>query len=224
MKKLVFLTGAGMSAESGFSTFRDSGGLWEKYDVMQVCSLDGYEANKELVINFYNGLRRDLETAKPNKGHYDVAALEKKFDVEVITQNVDNLHERAGSTKVLHLHGELTKACDESKTIVEDIGYKEIKLGEQLGGTQKRPFIVFFQESVPNLEPAIEIVKKADVFVVVGSSLAVYPAAGLLHYVPEGCPIYVIDPKPVDTGVKVTFIQKKASEGVEELTRMLVNG
>ncbi len=220
-KKLVILTGAGISAESGFSTFRDSGGLWEKYDVMQVCSLDGYEADKALVINFFNGLRRDLEHAKPNKAHYDVAALEKFFDVSVITQNVDNLHERAGSSQVLHLHGELTKICDESKREVVDIGYRDIKMGERLGGTQARPFIVFFQEAVPNLDRAVEIVSEADIFVVIGSSLAVYPAASLINYAPQDCPIFVIDPKPVSTRRSVTFIQKKASEGVADLAMRL---
>ncbi len=220
-KNLVILTGAGISAESGFSTFRDSGGLWEKYDVMQVCSADGYYRDKQLVINFFNRLRQDLKNALPNKGHLDVAALERFFNVKVITQNVDNLHERAGSTQVLHLHGELTKACDESKNTVVDIGYRDIKMGELIDGTQARPFIVFFQEGVPNLEQAIEWVSQADIFVVVGSSLAVYPAASLINYAPADCPIYVIDPKPVTTTRSVTFIQKVASEGVEELARQL---
>lgn len=220
-KNLVILTGAGISAESGFSTFRDSGGLWEKYDVMQVCSADGYYCDKQLVINFFNRLRQDLKNARPNKGHLDVAALERFFNVKVITQNVDNLHERAGSTNVLHLHGELTKACDESKRKVVDIGYRDIKMGELIDGTQARPFIVFFQEGVPNLEAAIEWVAQADIFVVIGSSLAVYPAASLINYAPADCPVYVIDPKPVTTSRRVTFIQKRASEGVEELARLL---
>lgn len=229
MKKLVFLTGAGISAESGFSTFRDAGGLWEKYPVEQVASHDGWLANPELVNNFYNGLRSQLVNAKPNKAHELVAELEKDYDVTVITQNVDNLHERAGSHHVVHLHGELMKVCSSRnpndpryiKELTPD--NLEVKPGEKAeDGSLVRPFIVFFQESVPMIEVAAEEVMKADIFVIVGSSLSVYPAAGLISYVRPRTAIYLIDPKEVHTdGYKVQVIQKIASEGMEELCGLL---
>ncbi len=226
MKKLVFLTGAGMSAESGISTFRDSGGLWEQYPVMQVASIEGYEANPELVINFYNDRRKQLFDVKPCEGHRLVASMEKDYDVTVVTQNVDNLHEKAGSSKVIHLHGELMKATssinpNDSRCIVtlpED--NPVIKMGQKAAdGSQLRPFIVWFGEGVPMIEPAIEEVMKADIVVVIGTSLNVYPAAGLLSYVNRDCKIYLIDPADVryDRSLGITHIKKGASEGMKEL-------
>ncbi len=226
MKKLVFLTGAGMSAESGISTFRDSGGLWEQYPVMQVASIEGYEANPELVINFYNDRRKQLLDVKPCEGHRLVASMEKDYDVTVVTQNVDNLHEKAGSSKVIHLHGELMKATssinpNDSRCIVtlpED--NPVIRMGQKAAdGSQLRPFIVWFGESVPMIEPAIEEVMKADIVVVIGTSLNVYPAAGLLSYVSRDCKIYLIDPADVryDRSLGITHIKKGASEGMKEL-------
>ena len=226
MKRLVFLTGAGMSAESGISTFRDSGGLWEQYPVQQVASIEGYMADPELVINFYNERRRQLLEVKPCEGHRLVASMEKDYDVTVITQNVDNLHEKAGSTKVIHLHGELMKATstnnpNDSRCIVtlpED--NPDIKMGQKAAdGSQLRPFIVWFGESVPMIEPAIAEVMKADIVVVIGTSLNVYPAAGLMGYVSSGCKIYLIDPAHVryDRSLGITHIKKGASEGMREL-------
>lgn len=226
MKKLVFLTGAGMSAESGISTFRDSGGLWEQYPVMQVASIEGYEANPELVINFYNDRRKQLFDVKPCEGHHLVASMEKDYDVTVVTQNVDNLHEKAGSSKVIHLHGELMKATssinpNDSRCIVtlpED--NPVIKMGQKAAdGSQLRPFIVWFGEGVPMIEPAIEEVMKADIVVVIGTSLNVYPAAGLLSYVNRDCKIYLVDPADVryDRSLGITHIKKGASEGMKEL-------
>lgn len=226
MKRLVFLTGAGMSAESGISTFRDSGGLWEQYPVQQVASIEGYMADPELVINFYNERRRQLLKVKPCEGHRLVASMEKDYDVTVITQNVDNLHEKAGSTKVIHLHGELMKATSTNNpndphcivTLLED--NLDIKMGQKAAdGSQLRPFIVWFGESVPMIEPAIAEVMKADIVVVIGTSLNVYPAAGLLGYVSSGCKIYLIDPADVryDHSLGITHIKKGASEGMREL-------
>lgn len=226
MKRLVFLTGAGMSAESGISTFRDSGGLWEQYPVQQVASIEGYMADPELVINFYNERRRQLLEVKPCEGHRLVASMEKDYDVTVITQNVDNLHEKAGSTKVIHLHGELMKATSTNNpndarciiTLPED--NLDIKMGQKAAdGSQLRPFIVWFGESVPMIEPAIAEIMKADIVVVIGTSLNVYPAAGLLGYVSSGCKIYLIDPADVryDRSLGITHIKKGASEGMREL-------
>lgn len=230
MKNLVVLTGAGMSAESGISTFRDAGGLWERYPVEQVATPEGYAADPELVINFYNERRKQLLDVRPNRGHELLAGMEESFNVTVITQNVDNLHERAGSRHVIHLHGELTKVT--SSLHPNDPRYirelrpdeYEVKMGDKAAdGSQLRPFIVWFGESVPMIELAIDYVRRADVFVIIGTSLNVYPAAGLLYYVPEGVPVYLIDPKEVSitSGRKVTVIRKGASEGVAELKKML---
>ncbi len=230
MKKLVALTGAGMSAESGFSTFRDAGGLWEKYPVEQVASHDGWLKDPVLVNNFYNGLRKQLLAARPNRGHELLAGLEKMFDVTVITQNVDNLHERTGSSHVIHLHGELMKVTSsrdvDNPHFIVELGPDnyEVKPGQKAGdGSLLRPFIVFFQENVPMIGSAADEVAKADLFVVIGTSLNVYPAAGLLHYVRPGIPVYLIDPKPVNTGntPDVTFIQETASKGMEKLVALL---
>lgn len=228
-KRIVVLTGAGMSVESGLSTFRNADGLWENYPVQQVASHEGWEADPTLVTNFYNMLRRQLVTKKPNDGHKFVAELEKDFHVDVVTQNVDNLHEEAGSTNVLHLHGELMKVC--SSYNVEDTRYwrtlttddLEIAPGTKAGdGSLLRPYIVFFGEAVPNIEPAITLTQQADIFVIIGTSLNVYPAAGLIYYVKPNVPIYLIDPKPVTTtGHNVTHIQKGASDGMRELIKIL---
>lgn len=230
MKKVVFLTGAGMSVESGFKTFRGSDGLWENYPVEQVASHEGWEADPELVTNFYNMMRKKLYSAQPNEGHRLIHELEKKYDVTVITQNVDNLHERAGSSKVIHLHGELTKVC--SSRDPDDPRYQvvlgpdncEVKPGTLAGdGSLLRPFIVFFGEAVPMISVAAEYASQADVFVIVGTSLNVYPAAGLVQYVRRGVPVYIIDPEPVmASGTRnVTHIAKGASEGMKELCGLL---
>lgn len=230
MKNLVVLSGAGMSAESGISTFRDAGGLWDKYPVEQVATPEGYARDPELVIRFYNERRKQLLDVKPNRGHELLAELEKDFHVTVVTQNVDNLHERAGSSRIIHLHGELTKVCSSrdpnNPHYIKELMPEEfeVKMGDRAGdGSQLRPFIVWFGEAVPQIEKAIEVVEKADVFVIIGTSMNVYPAAGLLNYVPRGAEIYLIDPKPVDvhTSRPVRVIQKGASEGVAELKELL---
>lgn len=225
-KHLVILTGAGVSAESGFATFRDTGGLWEQYNVNDVASIEGWYRNRKLVLEFYNQRRAQLKDARPNAAHVAMAQLEKDFRVDVITQNVDNLHERAGSARVLHLHGELTKVRPEngiydrteSEAEVIDVGYRPVILGDLApNGSQLRPHIVFFGEAVPNIGKAIDLVEQADILLIVGSSLQVYPAAGLYRYARNDCPIYVIDPKPVPiSDPRVTFIQDVATKGMEE--------
>ena len=231
MKKMVVLTGAGMSAESGISTFRDSGGLWDQYPVEQVATPEGYIANPQLVTDFYNAQRKHLLEVSPNKGHVILAELEQYFDVTVVTQNVDNLHERAGSNNIVHLHGELTKVTStlepNNPEYVRELSPAEydVKIGDKAkDGSQLRPFIVWFGEAVPMIEPAIDAAQQADIFVIIGTSLNVYPAAGLLNYVPSGVPVYLIDPKEVNitSGRKVTVIQKGASEGMTELKKMLL--
>lgn len=229
-KNLVILSGAGMSAESGISTFRDAGGLWDKYPVMQVANAEGYVRDPELVINFYNERRKQLLDVEPNAGHIGLAELEKDFNVTVVTQNVDNLHERAGSTRIIHLHGELTKVCSSrdpyNPRYVKELKPEEyeVKMGDKAGdGSQLRPFIVWFGEAVPEIETAVDYVEKADIFVIIGTSMNVYPAAGLLNYVPRTAEVYLIDPKPVDTHSmrQIHIIQKGASEGVKELKKLL---
>lgn len=226
-RKLIVLTGAGMSAESGISTFRDSDGLWEKYNVEDVASIDGWHRNPRLVQEFYNARRKQLITTSPNEGHKGLVALEQDYDVHIITQNVDNLHERAGSSSVLHLHGELMKVRstrNESRIYELPADNCEITIDtrDEYGDTL-RPHIVFFGEAVPMIEPAIALTEQADIYVVIGTSLNVYPAAGLLHYVRRGTPIYLIDPKPVKApdGINIHYIVKGASQGVAELTRLL---
>ena len=230
MKNLVVLSGAGMSAESGISTFRDAGGLWDKYPVEQVATPEGYARDPELGINFYNERRKQLLDVKPNRGHELLAGLEKYFNVTVITQNVDNLHERAGSTHIVHLHGELTKVCSSrdpnNPHYIKELQPEEyeVRMGDRAGdGSQFRPFIVWFGESVPEIETAIDFVEKADIFVIIGTSMNVYPAAGLLNYVPRGAEVYLIDPRPVDTHTSrpIHVIRKGASEGVAELQKLL---
>ena len=224
-KKLVVLTGAGISAESGIKTFRDSGGLWENHDVMEVASYEGWLKNKELVLNFYNERRRQLAAVAPNKAHIALVTLEKKYDVHIITQNVDNLHERAGSTNILHLHGELIKArSTKYPEFITNIAYKDIHIGDLCPkGAQMRPHIVWFGEAVPAMETAIEIASKADIFAVIGTSLNVYPAAGLVDYVSERAPIYLIDPNTVNTSFRreFIFIKENAGVGVEMLVNRL---
>lgn len=226
--KLVVSTGAGISAESGITTFRDAGGLWENYPVMDVASADGFRRNPELVHQFYNARRRDLLKAQPNAAHKALADLERDFDVWVITQNVDDLHERAGSRNVLHLHGELMKIRSVSNPdYIESLDIDHLEttpatIGKN--GDHMRPHIVFFQEPVPNIEKAVELVAEADIFVVIGTSLNVYPAAGLLHYVRPGVPIYYIDPRPAPTPPEVKVIKATATEGMKELAAILEKG
>ena len=214
MKKIVVLTGAGMSAESGISTFRDSGGLWDKYPVEDVATPEGYRRNPQLVTDFYNARRAQLLTVEPNEGHRLVAALEKKYEVTVVTQNVDNLHERAGSTRVIHLHGELTKVTSEYEVCIGDCA---------ADGSQLRPYIVWFGEEVPNIEVAAQQVMQADILVIIGTSLNVYPAAGLVNYAKKETEIYLIDPAEVNVpyGLTVHIIRKGASEGMRELSGRL---
>ena len=230
MKKIVFLTGAGMSVESGLSTFRGADGLWNDYPVEQVASIDGYNANPSLVIDFYNKRRQELCNVEPNDGHKLIASLENEYNVVVVTQNVDDLHERAGSTNVIHLHGELMKAT--SSLEPNNLHYVRklsdddllIKMGDCADdGSQLRPYIVWFGEAVPMMEYAIDTLKDADVFVIIGTSLNVYPAAGLINYVPFDIPVYLIDPNDVcvNTSRRFTFIRKTASEGVRELISFL---
>jgi NAD-dependent deacetylase len=220
---IVFLTGAGMSAESGISTFRDSGGLWEGYDPDIVASIEGWWKFPDQVQHFYNERRAQLSEVEPNEGHKIIAELEKDFEVTVITQNVDNLHERAGCTTVIHLHGELTKACNERKTEVVEIGTRAILHDEKAtDGSRLRPFIVWFGEAVPLIETAAEIVEKADILVIVGTSMKVYPAAGLLNYAPKDIPIYLIDPAEVRIPEYVKVIAEKACSGLKTLKNNLV--
>ncbi len=225
MKKLVVLTGAGISAESGLRTFRETGGLWENYDVMEVASAAGWAKNQKLVLDFYNERRKQLLNAKPNAGHTGLVELEKFFDVQIITQNVDDLHEKAGSKNVLHLHGYLTKSRSTvDPELVYDIKGWELKLGETCEkGSQLRPHIVWFGEAVPAIEEAIEITANADIFVVAGTSMVVYPAAGLIDYVRPGVPVFLIDPNDVQVpyGRNIEVIKEKASLGVQQLISIL---
>jgi NAD-dependent deacetylase len=228
MKKLVILTGAGMSAESGLRTFREMGGLWEEYDVYEVASPGGWEKDQDMVLRFYNERRKQLLETAPNRGHYALAELEKNYEVTIVTQNVDDLHERAGSSKILHLHGELRKAQSTvDPSLVYDIDGWELKKGDVCEkGSQLRPHVVWFGEAVPAIEKAAEIVSSADLLVIIGTSMNVYPAAGLVNHVREQAPIYLIDPNEVTvagySGIHV--IRKKAGEGVDELIKLLGHG
>ncbi len=229
MKKIVVLTGAGMSVESGLKTFRDADGLWENYPVAQVATHEGWLQNPTLVTNFYNMLRRKCLGAKPNEGHRLVAELERKYDVTVVTQNVDNLHEAAGSSKVIHLHGELMKVC--SSRDVDNPRYQQLLTADNCevmpgtladDGSLLRPFIVFFGEAVPMISRAADEAGLADIFIIIGTSLNVYPAAGLVQYVRPGVPVYLIDPNPVGAGQYVQQIQAGASEGMRQLSALLM--
>lgn len=216
-KRLVVLTGAGISAESGIRTFRDMGGLWEEYDVMEVASPEGWAKNPQLVLQFYNERRKQLNNVHPNLGHKALAEAEKNFIVNIITQNVDDLHERAGSSNILHLHGELKKARSTANpNSIRDIGYNNINWGDKCEkGFQLRPHIVWFGEAVPAMSEAIKLVQSAEIFAVVGTSLNVYPAAGLIDYVPRCCPIYLVDPNDVNIYRQdITVFKEKASVGV----------
>ncbi|MDE7379280.1 MAG: NAD-dependent deacylase [Paraprevotella sp.] len=230
MKKLLVLTGAGMSAESGFSTFRDCDGLWNRYRVEDVATPEGFRRDPELVLDFYNGLRRQLMEAEPCQGHRLVAELEKEYEVTVVTQNVDNLHERAGSSRVIHLHGELMKATSslspEDPRYIQQLDPErcEIHMGDKAkDNSQLRPFIVWFGEPVPRMEEAILAAHETGIFLIIGTSLNVYPAAGLVHYVRPGTPVFLIDPKPVTVqhASDCTHIVKGASEGMKEFISLL---
>lgn len=225
MKKVIVLTGAGISAESGISTFRDSDGLWEQYRVEDVATHEAYLRNPEFVLNFYNERRRQLFQVQPNEGHRQLVRLEEKFEVHIITQNIDNLHEQAGSAHVLHLHGELTKArSDRDDNLIIDIGDRDIRMGDKApDGAQLRPHIVWFGEAVPNIEPAAELCEQADYFLVVGTSMNVYPAAGLIHYVPRTTPCFLVDPKAVPISRPITIVQEKAGIGVKKVVDQLLS-
>ena len=226
MKKLVVLSGAGVSAESGIKTFRDSGGLWEGYDVMQVASPEGWESDQELVLNFYNERRKKALTAVPNEGHKIIAELEGHFDVTVITQNIDNLHEKAGSSKVIHLHGELFKSRSTADSnLVYDIDGWELKTGDTCEkGSQLRPHIVWFGEMVPMMDVAVEEALSANIFIVIGTSLQVYPAAGILEYVKESVPKYIIDPNMPNVNYRpnLHLIEEVGSKGMQIVRKRLL--
>ena len=232
-KRIAVLTGAGVSAESGLGTYRDNGGLWDSYDPMEVASAEGWARNPGLVLDFYNMQRAKLRDVRPNAAHALIAALEKDFVVDVITQNVDNLHERAGSTHVVHLHGEVTKirpdgSCTESdgfsEKLVVDCGYSDIRLGDLAPcGKQWRPHIVFFGEAVPKIETAMDLVGRADIVLIVGTSLQVYPAAGLYRYARLDAPIWIIDPAEVPLrDRRIRHIRKVATEGMQEFTERIL--
>lgn len=225
MKKLTFLTGAGISAESGIKTFRDSDGLWENHNVMDVASISGWGRNKQLVLDFYNQRRQQLNEVEPNDAHKIITELQEYFDVNVITQNVDDLHERAGNKNVLHLHGELRKMCSSYNKEIDILEYEQdIKLGDtHPDGSQLRPYIVWFGEDVPKMYDAVQIVQNTDIFVVIGTSLEVYPAASLTTYVKPECVIYNIDPKPtVIPNINLKIITDIATNGMRKLKEELL--
>lgn len=228
--RMVVLTGAGMSAESGISTFRDSNGLWENYPVEDVASIEGFHRNPQLVLDFYNARRRAYNGCEPNEGHHILAQMQEEYDLHIITQNVDDLHERAGSRSVLHLHGELMKnrSVNTDRELYDvDPANPDLHIGDLApDGSQLRPFIVWFGEAVPMMEPAIRLTQTADIFVIVGTSLVVYPAAGLLNYVPSGIPVYIIDPQPIpslDQRGSIRYYLEKASVGLAQLRTELLS-
>ena len=228
-KKIVVLTGAGMSAESGIATFRDIDGLWEEHRVEDVATPEGFRINPKLVLDFYNARRRELINVLPNEGHIGLVELEKEYDVSIVTQNVDNLHEIAGSSHVIHLHGELMKSrSTRDPSLIYEMTKDncEIRIGDKCEmGSQLRPDIVWFGETVPMIEKAVTYLQKADIIVIIGTSLNVYPAAALVDYAKSGTPIYLIDPKDVRANRRnIIFIQKGASEGVKELKDILLKG
>ncbi|MBL0911266.1 MAG: NAD-dependent deacylase [Bacteroidia bacterium] len=226
-KHIVVLTGAGISAESGIRTFRDSNGLWEEHDIMEVASPEGWRKNRELVLKFYNLRRAQMAEVEPNAAHKALSELEKAYRVTVITQNVDDLHERAGSTNIVHLHGELTKVRSSmDPALIYEWGYKELNPGDKCEkGSQLRPHIVWFGELVPEIERAADISRSADIFMVIGTSLQVYPAAGLMHYAPSHAAVYVIDPNAHELGAgpRVKIIAATATEAVPQLVQQLLN-
>ena len=224
-KKLVVLTGAGISAESGLKTFRDADGLWEGFDINEVATATAWRKNKALVLEFYNLRRQNVAEAQPNGAHVALAELEKDFDVQIVTQNIDDLHERAGSTNVLHLHGEIFKMRSEKNEELVYPIYGDINLGDTAeDGAQLRPHIVWFEEPVPMIEKAIEVVKGADLFLIVGTSLVVYPAAGLVNYAPWPIPKFIVDRKiPYTSSLyNLTTIEKGATAGMQELKPLLL--
>ena len=233
-KKLTVLSGAGVSVESGISTFRDKNGLWDNFKVEDVASIEGWYRNPAVVLDFYNVRRAQLNTVRPNAAHFSLAELEKDYDVTIVTQNVDNLHERAGSTRIIHLHGELTKVrpencCNDadgfSEETVFDIGVEPINVGDRApNGAQLRPHIVWFGEAVPKIEAAMDAVEAADILLIIGTSLQVYPAAGLYRFAKADTPIYIIDPKdvPVKDG-RVIHIKEKATTGMVTFTKMIAS-
>lgn len=227
MKKLIVLTGAGISAESGIKTFRDAGGLWEGHDIMEVASPQGFRKNPNLVLDFYNKRRKQLNKVQPNQAHYDLAELQKEFDVQIITQNVDDLHERAGSKNVLHLHGELFKVRSTNDPNLIYNWKKDLKIGDLCEKkSQLRPHIVWFGEAVPMIEKAIDLAMDTDIFVVIGTSMQVYPASSLIQYIPKNTPIFFIDPKPSITEKNypnLTIIKEVATKGTETLKQKLKN-
>lgn len=225
-KKIVVLTGAGISAESGIATFRDSNGLWENHDIMDVATPEGWRKDRELVLEFYNQRRKQAKNVEPNAGHLALVELEKHYEVTIVTQNIDNLHEKAGSTNVIHLHGELFKSQSTvDSSLVYEMDDWELKLGDKCEkGSQLRPFVVWFGEAVPKMEEAILVASKADIFIVVGTSLLVYPAAGLMDYTPLGIPKYVVDPNLPSTSPdpNLTLIEEKASTGMQKILEALI--
>ena len=224
MKKLVILTGAGISAESGLKTFRDSDGLWEGYDIEEVATATAWKRNPALVLEFYNMRRKNVAEAKPNAAHYALADLQVDFDVHIITQNIDDLHERAGSENILHLHGEILKMRSAENELFQYPIYMDINIGDKAeDGAQLRPAIVWFEEPVPAIPLAIELVKRADIFMVVGTSLVVYPAAGLVNYAPWPIPKFIVDKKVPNTSAlyNLTAIEKPATEGMQEVRHLL---
>lgn len=222
-KKIVILTGAGMSEESGISTFRDKNGLWENHDITKVASPKGFRENPELVLEFYNQRRRQLKECKPNKGHILLSDFQTYYDIQIITTNVDDLHERAGSKNILHIHGLLNEAKSQvDKNEIYNLEYRDINIGDLCkNGAQLRPNIVWFGENVPNIEKAQEICGTADIFLIVGTSMSVYPAASLIDYIPNDIPIYVVDPNLVYTRKKVEYIPYKASEGIQKFFNLI---
>lgn len=228
MKRIVVLTGAGMSAESGINTFRDAGGLWEGHDVMEVASPEGFRNNPKLVLEFYNQRRRQLKEVEPNKGHLNLVKLEDQYEVHIVTQNVDDLHERAGSSNIVHLHGQLrqVRSIDNYNEVYD--WEEDLVLGDLTeSGSQLRPHIVWFGEAVPMIEKAAELVERADILVIIGTSMQVYPAAGLVDFAEPNIPIYFIDPKPNFNpkyySNEITIIEKGASEGTSQLLKKLID-
>ncbi|HEV7229807.1 MAG TPA: NAD-dependent deacylase [Bacteroidia bacterium] len=227
MKKIVVFTGAGISAESGIKTFRDTDGLWEEYKISDVATPEAWVKNASLVIDFYNQRRKQVLQAKPNEAHLTLSKLEEQFEVHIITQNIDDLHERAGSSRVLHLHGEILKSRSTADpALIYPIQGWELKLGDKCSkGSQLRPHIVWFGESVPNMERAQHIASRADIFIIIGTSLNVYPAAGLVEYAPEETPKYLVDPNPVSNSMFIKnlhMIREKAGKGVTQLAELLL--
>ncbi|MDR0332415.1 MAG: NAD-dependent protein deacylase [Dysgonamonadaceae bacterium] len=224
-KHLVVFSGAGISVESGIATFRGEGGLWDKYDVDEISSIEAWNNNKTFVLNFFNQRKREMLQAQPNKAHKIIAELEDHFKVSIITQNIDNLHEKAGSTNVLHLHGEITKACNEDKNHIIDIGDREIQVGDKApDDSQLRPYVVWFGEQVIFLEEAMNLVESADILLIVGTSLNVQPAASLPELVGKDTSVFLIDPNPQNINRKITIIPTKANEGMEVIKAFLLEG